>query len=97
MIQEIKISKVRRMERDSKLKAFVDVLINGIHLKGFRVISGDRGFFVANPSEKRKDPSGVERYYDIVYFDSLEDKKQVERVIIEAYEGFKELVQENLL
>lgn len=46
-----------------KTKAFFDVEISGFTMKGFKLIEGINGIFVANPSEKDKEGE----YRDSVY------------------------------
>lgn len=51
-----------------KLRAFVDVEFNGaLVVKGFKVIEGSKGMFVANPARKVEGSTDANAYTDIVY------------------------------
>ena len=56
--------------RDTQYGVFLDLTINGVTIYGAKVIEGKEGQyddFLAMPSRKGTDPSGKERYYNIVY------------------------------
>ena len=46
---EIQVSRIHRIDGESKLKAFADVSLAGIVIKGFSVVDGSKGLFVSMP------------------------------------------------
>lgn len=77
----IKIIRMNKTDKYDTLKAFVDLQIDSVCIKGFKVIKGKEGLFLSNPSEKGKD----NKYHDLVYFDSLSAKKEVEKAVLDEY------------
>ncbi len=77
----ISVNRVLRFEGDSKLKAFVDVSISGVVVKGFSVVDGSNGLFVSMPRHKGKDG----KWYDTVYPLTKELKKQLSETVLAAY------------
>ncbi len=75
------VSRVCRLEGNSKLKAFVDVSIAGVIVKGFSVVDGANGLFVSMPRHQGKDG----KWYNTVYPATDELKQQLSKVILEAY------------
>jgi DNA-binding cell septation regulator SpoVG len=67
------------------LKALVSVNIDGMEIRGFKVIDqGDSKPWIAPPSrEIHRD--GKKEYYNIVRFDDEEKKKAFNEKILEAY------------
>lgn len=59
-----------RLLNSGKLRAFVDVVFaNSLVVKGFKVIEGSNGLFVAAPARKVEGKNGEkDSYNDIVYF-----------------------------
>ena len=63
------------------LKAFFDFeTSDGIVIRGFKVLSGSNGLYVAAPSDKGKDG----KYYDSVVVPA-EMKKSLEKLALEEY------------
>ena len=54
-----------------KVRAFFDVLVDGFTIKGFKLIDGVNGIFVANPSEKDKEGE----YRDSVFVEKSAKEK----------------------
>ncbi|MDD5116108.1 MAG: SpoVG family protein [Candidatus Omnitrophica bacterium] len=77
----ISVSRILKMEGDSKLKAFVDLSISGIVVKGFGVVEGSKGLFVSMPRHQGKDG----KWYNTVYPANRELKEQLDKVVLEAY------------
>ncbi len=50
----ISVSRIFKLETDSKLKAFADVSFSGIVIKGFSVVDGEKGLFVSMPRHRRQ-------------------------------------------
>ncbi|MGQ9799684.1 MAG: septation protein SpoVG family protein [Ignavibacterium sp.] len=76
--------KIIRMNKfnGGKTLAFFDVETDdGIILKGFRIVDGTKGKFIASPDEKGKDG----KYYETVTLPK-EMKAQLEKMAIAEYE-----------
>ena len=58
-----------RLLNSGKLRAFVDVVFNNaLVVKGFKVIEGSRGLFVAAPARKVEKEGADAEWNDVVYF-----------------------------
>lgn len=79
----ISVSRIFKLDSDSKLKAFADVSFSGIVIKGFSVVNGEKGLFVSMPRHQGKDG----KWYDTVYPETKELKQQLSEVVLEAYKG----------
>lgn len=81
----MKIIRMNHLKGDSKTVAFLDVQTNdGISIKGFRLVSGANGLFLAAPSEKGKDG----KFYDTVTLPK-EMKEELEKIALEEYNRSK--------
>ena len=80
----MKVTNLRKYDGDSKTKAFFAVETDeGMVVKGFRLVQGQDGLFMSNPSEfSKKD----DKYYDRVYI-PRELKDELEQEAIRAYGG----------
>ena len=77
----ISVSRIFKLDTDSKLKAFADVSFSGMVIKGFSVVNGSKGLFVSMPRHQGKDG----KWYDTVYPATKELKQQLSALILEAY------------
>lgn len=76
--------KIIRMNKlnGGKTLAFFDVETDdGIILKGFRIVDGSKGKFIASPDEKGKDG----KYYETVILPK-EIKEKLEQLALEEYQ-----------
>jgi len=91
---EITNVEVRRVDY-GKLKAFAKVVFNHeLAVKGFKVIDGSKGLFVATPSEKGSD----DKYYPTVYINSDDLYNDLQTAVIGAYnEGASEGASEGVV
>jgi len=80
---EISVSRIYKLDTDSKLKAFADVSFSGVVIKGFSVVNGQNGLFVSMPRHQGKDG----KWYNTVYPSTKELKQQLSEVVLEAYKG----------
>ncbi len=80
---QISVSRIYKLDTDSKLKAFADVSFSGIVIKGLSVVNGINGLFVSMPRHQGKDG----KWYDTVYPETKELKQQLSEVVLEAYKG----------
>lgn len=72
---EMEVSFYEPKFKDGKILAFADVdVANGVIIKGFRVIRGERGLFAAVPS-RPVTVEGQRRYFNQVDFSSSELKE----------------------
>jgi len=79
----ISVSRIYKLDTDSKLKAFADVSFSGVLIKGFSVVDGVKGLFVSMPRHQGKDG----KWYDTVTPSTKELKQQLSEVVLEAYQG----------
>lgn len=79
---ELKVSRIHRFDGDTKLKAFVDISVNGVVIKGLRVVNGSKGLFVSMPRHQGKDG----KWYDTVYPESKERRQELHELVLSAYE-----------
>jgi DNA-binding cell septation regulator SpoVG len=79
----ISVSRIYKLDTDSKLKAFADVSFSGIVVKGFSVVNGEKGLFVSMPRHQGKDG----KWYNTVNPLTKELKQQLCEIVLEAYQG----------
>lgn len=77
----IQISRIYKIEGDSKLRAFVDISLGGVIVKGLRIVNGSNGLFVSMPRHQGKDG----RWYNTVYPSTKEIQKQLSDAVLAAY------------
>lgn len=78
------VKKLRKFDGEGSLKAIADIAIGEEFLvKGFRVVEGKNGLFVSEPRR----PGNDGKWYDTACPLTDEAKKQIERVIMEAFES----------
>ena len=82
MEADIKVVRLHRFDGDSKLKAFVDIAIGDIIVKGFRVVQGEKGLFLSMPQEKAKDG----KWYSSVFPVTKEAKDSLSETVLAAYQ-----------
>ena len=79
----VEVVDIRKIMGDGNLKAFADLKIGGsVIIKGFSVLNGKSGVFVAMPRKAGKDG----RWFDILVPANDETKRDIEEKILEAYE-----------
>ncbi len=79
----IEVVDIRKIIGDGNLKAFADVKFSDtIIVKGFNVLMGKHGVFVAMPRKASKDG----RWLDVLTPVNDKVKTQIETKILEAYE-----------
>ena len=82
----IEVARVYKVEKEeSSLKAFVDIKVCDVVLiKGIRVLAKkDGGLFAAMPSNL----AGDGKYYETVKFLTAEGNKELQEVVLAAYEA----------
>jgi len=77
----IQISRIHRLEGESKLKAFVDVTLAGFLIKGLRIVEGKNGLFLGMPRQQGKDG----KWYNCVSALNKEALKDLSDFVLAAY------------
>ncbi len=77
----IEISRIYRIDGDSKLKAFVDISLGGVIVKGLRIVNGTNGLFVSMPQHQGKDG----KWYSTVYPTTKEIQKELSDLVLAAF------------
>lgn len=77
------VSRLHKLENDSNLKAFADVLVGDLLLiKGVRVVSKNgSGLFVSMPTQKAKDG----KWYETVRLLDKGTQQELREVVLRAY------------
>jgi len=80
------------------IKAYASVVFDNVFIvKNFRVISGSKGLFVSNPSQKLAKPNkNGKEYEDIAYPLTADFRKRLFEIILDEYEKKVEKESENL-
>ncbi len=78
----IEVSQIHKIDGDSKLKAFVDLSLDGVIIKGLRIVSGSSGLFVGMPRHQGKDG----KWYNTVYATNKEVQKKISDMVLAAYQ-----------
>jgi len=81
MENPISVSRIYRLEGESKLKAFADISVSGVVVKGLSVVDGSKGLFVSMPRHQGKDG----KWYDTVYPSTKELREQLSQLVLTAY------------
>lgn len=77
----IEVARLYRMDNGSSLKAFADVIIGEVLVKGVRVVEGDRGLFVTMPKLQGKDG----KWYPTVALVDKSMQGELQGIVLEAY------------
>lgn len=80
----VEITEVRIILRDEvKLRGFANVTFdNAFVVRGMKIISGTRGYFVSMPSRKR--PDGT--HQDVAHPINNQTRRMIEDAVLDAYE-----------
>ena len=78
----IEIARLHKLDNDSSLKAFADVIIEeAFVIKGVRIIEGKNGLFVGMPKSEGKDG----KWYDVVKILKNDLKQKFQDTVLAAY------------
>jgi stage V sporulation protein G len=80
--ESIQVSRIYRLEGDSKTRAFVDVDFDGFIVKGLRIVEGKNGLFLSMPQHQGKDG----RWYNTVFPATKEKQQALSRMVLNAYQ-----------
>ena len=78
----IQVSRIYKIDGDSKLKAFVDISLAGLVIKGLRIVKGSKGLFLGMPRQKAKDG----KWYNTVYPANKEILQELNDIVMQAYQ-----------
>jgi DNA-binding cell septation regulator SpoVG len=79
----IEVARLYRMDNGSSLKAFADVIIGSVLVKGIRIVEGKNGLFAGMPKvQSTKD----NKWYDIIKILDDELKQELQEVLLAAYQ-----------
>lgn len=83
-ILNVKVEKMMKTEGDGKIKAYCDLMFGDLFLiKGFKIIEGDHGLFVAMPQRENKQG----KRYAVFVPMTKEIKEYIQEVILDEYQG----------
>ena len=81
---KLAVTRMHKLEGNGATKAFCDMsVMDSLVINGLKVVEGKDGLFVSMPSEVGKDG----KWYNTVIPMNREIKNEIERVVLEAYEG----------
>ncbi len=79
----IEVARLYRMDNGSHLKAFADVIIGSVLVKGIRIVEGKNGLFAGMPKvQSTKD----NKWYDTIKILDDELKSELQEVLLVAYQ-----------
>jgi stage V sporulation protein G len=78
----IQVSRIYKVDGDSKLKAFVDIALGGIVVKGLKIVNGSNGLFLSMPRHQGKDG----KWYSTVYPLTKEIQQKLSDIVLGAYQ-----------
>jgi len=82
-ITEVKVFEVKQSKKNSTLKAFASVTFDKeFVVKNLRIIDGEKGLFVAMPSQLGSD----NKYYDIAFPITAEFREKITDAVLKEYE-----------
>ena len=75
--------RVRKVEKEGKMKAVVSITIDQeFVIHDIKVIEGDRGLFIAMPSKRTADGE----FRDIAHPINSDTRESIQKIILESYE-----------
>ena len=77
----IEVARLHRTDNGSALKAFADVVINQVLVKGVRIIEGKNGLFITMPQSQGKDG----KWYPTTMLLDEGLKDELQEALLEAY------------
>jgi stage V sporulation protein G len=77
----IAVSRIYKLDGDGKLKAFVDISLGPLVVKGLRIVDGSKGLFVGMPRHQGKDG----KWYNTVYPTTKEALQELNELVLAAY------------
>ena len=77
----IEIARLHKLDSNSALKAFADVAIGQVLVKGVRIVEGKNGMFITMPQSQGKDG----KWYCTVMLLDENLKEELNKTVLEAY------------
>jgi stage V sporulation protein G len=77
----VEVARLYKVDNGSALKAFADVIIGEVLVKGVRIVEGKNGLFAAMPKTQAKDG----KWYESVSLTNGELKEKLQETVLEAY------------
>jgi len=77
----IEVARLHRLEGNGMLKAFADVVINEVLVKGVRIVEGKNGLFITMPQSQGKDG----KWYATMMLLNENLKEELQEALLEAY------------
>ena len=82
-VLDCEVADIRKVNSDSKLKAYADVKVAGsLLLRGFSVFQGENGLFVAFPRRANKDG----KWFETVTVMDEKLGREIKDMVLEAYD-----------
>lgn len=82
--------RVRKVAKDSKMKAVVSITIDDVFVvHDIKVIEGEKGLFIAMPSRKSTDGE----YRDIAHPINSDTREMLQNLILKAYDQAAEAME----
>lgn len=79
----IEVARMYKFDNGSNLKAFADVIIGEVLVKGIRIVEGERGLFVSLPKSQGKDG----KWYPTVTLVDKSMQSELQSIVLEAYQA----------
>ena len=82
-VLNVKVDRITKLESDSKVKAFCDLLFADLFLvRGFRIVEGEKGIFIGMPQHQSKQG----KWFNVFTPSTDEVREYLKEVILEAYQ-----------
>ncbi len=82
-VLNVKVDRITRLENDSKVKAFCDLLFGDLFLvRGFRIVEGEKGIFIGMPQQQSKQG----KWFNVFTPATKEIGEYLKEVILEVYQ-----------
>ena len=85
-----------RLTEKGNIKALASITLDDAFIvSGLKVTDGNKGLFVQMPSQKGTDKDGNVKYYDTAFPLSKELRGEINSVVLDAYQGKLNELQQN--
>ena len=74
--------RIRKVEKEGKMKAVVSITIEEFVVHDIKIIEGEKGLFIAMPSRKAADGE----YRDIAHPINSDTRDRIQKLILEKYQ-----------
>lgn len=81
-LSDVEVQRIN-LYNSGSMRAFVDVVVRGVLIKGAKIMDGSKGLWVAMPSKQQKnDPT---KWEDIVAIKDKALQEDVQEIVLAAY------------